>query len=48
MSSPAVVSHDNCGFTGRGEGPGEGEVQETVWTDAWDEQCMTLFLCYIF
>lgn len=48
MSGPAVIFHDNCGLTGRGEDPGEGEILETVRTDAWDGQFMSLFLCYMF
>lgn len=48
VSGPAVVSHDNCGLTRWGEGPGEGEILETVRTDARDGQLMSLFLCYMF
>lgn len=41
-----VISQDDCGLTGRGEGPGEGEILQTLRGDAWDGQCVTLFLCY--
>lgn len=41
-----VISQDNCGLSGRGEGPGEGEILKTVRGDAWDGQRMTFFPCY--
>lgn len=46
VSGFCVKSQDDCGLTGRGEGPGEGEILETMQGDARDGQCMTLFLCY--
>ena len=47
VSGFSVVSQNDCGLTGRGEGPGEGEILETVRGSAWDGQWMTLFLHYI-
>lgn len=48
VPGPTVISHDDCGLASRGEGPGEGEIQETARTDAWDEEFTSLFLCYMF
>lgn len=47
LSGFRVVSEDERGFAGLGEGPGEGEVLETMRGDTWDGQCVTLLLCYI-
>ena len=33
-SGSAVVAEDDCGIIGSGEGPGEGEVLEVLWSDA--------------
>lgn len=46
VSGLCVISQDNCGLTGRAEGPGEREILKTLWGDAWDGECVTLVLCY--
>lgn len=33
-SGSVVVAEDDCGVIGSGEGPGEGEVLEVLWSDA--------------
>ena len=33
-SGTAVVAEDDCGIIGSGEGPGEGEVLEVLWSNA--------------
>lgn len=48
MSVFGVISQDDGGLTGRGEGPGEGEILWNVRGDAGDGECLALFVCYTF
>ena len=47
VSGSAVISQDEGGLGEHGEGPGEGEIVESVWSHARDGQYMTLLLCHV-
>lgn len=43
-----VKPQDHSGVSGGAEGPGEGEVLDTVWSHARDGEGVAFFLCDVF